>query len=112
MSTWIAVAALGAVSYALRCGVVLVVGDRTLPGGLERFVTRLAPAVLAAMVVTSLVKVVLAGAAAPGSPAIEPVARVAAVAVGGVVAVRSGSVGRALVGGLVTYALLARVLGA
>lgn len=111
MSAWVAVGVLGAVSYGLRSAVVLVLGDRPIPPPLERFIGRLAPAVLAAMAAGSLAKALLAAPDGAGrAPAL--VARVAAVVLGGLVAARRGSVGRSLVVGLVTYVALARALGA
>lgn len=114
MTAWLAVGLLGVVSYALRSVVVLVLGDRALPTSLERFVARLAPAVLAAMVAGSLAKAVLAGSGGSGAFAVAPAAavRVASVLAGGLVAARTGSVGRALGVGLVTYLVLTRLLGA
>jgi branched-subunit amino acid transport protein len=113
MTGWLAVGLLGAVSYALRSVVVFGLGDRALPPALERFVGLLAPAVLAAMVAGSLAKAIIAAPPGTGAFGVAPAvaARVAAVLVGGAVAMRTGSVGRALGAGVLTYVVLARLLG-
>ena len=110
MSAWVAVGVLGAVSYALRSVVVVVLGDRTLPEPVARYIGHLAPAVLAALVAASLAKAVVAGFDGSTAPA-SVLARIGAVAAGAAVAVRRGSVAGALVAGVATYLVLVRVLG-
>jgi branched-subunit amino acid transport protein len=109
MSAWVAVGVLGAVSYALRSVVTVALGDRDLPVPVERFIGHLAPAVLAAMAAGSLAKALLAS----DGPVLSPtdVAHVAAVVVGGAVALRGGSVSRTLVAGVVAYVVVIRLLG-
>lgn len=94
MTAWIALIVLAAISFALRGTVVLALGDRELPTLVRRGAEHLAPAVLTAMVAASLAR-------AGVGP--DTWGHLAAVAVGAVVAVRTGSVARTLGAGLSVY---------
>jgi branched-subunit amino acid transport protein len=111
MSAWVALAAAGAVSLGLRCVVVVGLGDRSLPPAVERAASLLAPAVMAAMVATSLTRAVAAdldGTVVAGGSGW--IVRLLSVVVGGAIALRTGSVGRALVAGVACFLVLGCLL--
>ena len=104
MSTTLALAAvltLGLATYAMRGGLILMLADRSLPPLVERALRNVAPAVLAALVVTMV--------ATPGEPAVGlEVAEVGGLAVAGLLTWRWRNLVVALSGGmLVFWALLA-----
>lgn len=109
MNGWIAIAVLGAISYALRSVVVLGLGDRPLPPFVVRVTGLLAPAIMGAMVAGSLATGWFGHSAGAAVGAGGTLVRVVAITSGGVVAARTGSVGRALVTGVTLYVVLAEL---
>lgn len=85
MSTnvWVLIAAVAAVTFAIKAAGPLALGGRTLPARLTGVIALLAPALLAALVVAGV-----AGQDAKLGIGVE----VVGVAVGGVLALRGGSV--------------------
>jgi branched-subunit amino acid transport protein len=93
------VLALGVATYALRGGLILLLADRTLPQLVERALRNVAPAVLAALVVTML--------ADPTQPAAGvEAAEVGGLVVAGLITWRWRNLMLALSGGMVTFWLL------
>ena len=98
MSTWIALAAIGIGTYALRVSMFLVVGERELPGWVTRSLDLVGPAAVAALV-ASMVFVHHGTVAAPVAPTV-------AVVIGFLVVRRTGNVTHAFVAGLPIFWLL------
>lgn len=105
MNVWLLLIVLGAITFALRSVVVLGYGDRPLPALLERGAAPMAAGLRSALLAGGLwAALVHAHSSPPDAPAVP--ARFAAVAVGVVVARRTGSVGLTIAAGLATAALL------
>jgi branched-subunit amino acid transport protein len=95
MSTWTIVVLAGLASFALRLVPVVLLSRRAMPAWLDQVGPLTAPVAFAALGTSSV-----AGAASGGAGELLPL--VAAVAVAGLVAVRSRSTTWAVVAGLVT----------
>ena len=95
MSTWTVVLLAGFASFALRLVPVVLLSRRALPEWLDRVGPLTAPVAFAALGTSAVT-----GAASGGAGELLPL--VAAVAVAGLVAVRTRSTTWAVVGGMVT----------
>ena len=95
MSTWTVILLAGLASFALRLVPVALLSQRELPEWLDRLGPLTAPVAFAALATSSV-----AGAASGGAGALLPL--VAAVAVAGLVAIRTRSTTWAVVAGMVT----------
>lgn len=104
LTTVVAVLVLGAATYAMRGGLILVLADRSLPPMATRSLRNVAPAVLSALVVTLVAD---PDAARWG---IE-VAEVVGILIGGVVAWRTRNLLAALASGMAVFWLLLAVGG-
>lgn len=98
MSTWIAIAAIGLGTYLLRLSMFLVVGERELPGWVDRSLDLVGPAAVAALVASMVF--VRDGAV------VTPLAPTVAVLVGFLVVRRTGNVTHAFLAGLPTFWVL------
>jgi branched-subunit amino acid transport protein len=97
MTAAVVIVVCGIVTFALRASVVLALGRRTLPPGLQRATSYVMPATMSALTASAL-------APAGGRP--EP-ALVIVGAAGAIVAVRTRSVTWTIGAGLAVYAILA-----
>ena len=95
MSTWTIVLLAGSASFALRLVPVVLLSRRALPAWLDQVSPLTAPVAFAALGASAV-----AGAASGGAGELLPL--VAAVAVAGLVAARTGSTTWAVVAGMVT----------
>lgn len=98
MSTWLVIAAIALGTYALRVSMFILVGERELPGWLQRSLALAGPAAVAALVATMLL-------VQEGRIAVEPAPTIA-VAVGFLVVRLTGNVLYAFVTGVPTLWLL------
>jgi branched-subunit amino acid transport protein len=97
LSTWIAILAVGAVSYVLRAAPLLVLGRVRLSDRVDRVVRHASSAALTALLV---------GAVTHGGDARSSVAILAATACGLVMAARGSSMLRVVLAGGLTYGVV------
>lgn len=102
MTVWIVILAAGAVTYALRSSLIVLLSSAEVPALLERAFRYVAPAVLAALAVPAFL--------APGGALALDVPRLLAGVAGGAVAWRFRSVLGTLVAGMATYLGLSALL--
>ncbi|MEM9036363.1 MAG: AzlD domain-containing protein [Actinomycetota bacterium] len=104
MTTWIAILAVGAGSYAFRSGPLVLVAERGLRPQLQRMLGFVGPAVLGAILVSSLF-------VSGGSATWPGVASLAAVVVAFVAVRRTGNVAHALLAGLPVFWVVTPLVG-
>jgi branched-subunit amino acid transport protein len=98
MSTWIAIVAVGVISYAFRAGPLVLLGRMRISERVDLAIRHAGAAAIAALFVSGLHR----NAAGDG----PPVAVIAAAVASLVVALRGGSLNRTVGAGLALYAAL------